>query len=190
MKKEKKILGLDLDGVIINQTPLKIKLAAERGYHLTPEQTPSDVIRSFLPPSVMREVERERYANPKVVLSASLMRGARKNLFRIKESGLPFYLITRRDFPELVVKLLKKRRLWPEIFDEKNTFFVERLEDKDAVAERIGLTHYVDDRVTVLDRMPSVAHRILFDQWGVFAEVERYPSFSTWGDLADYLLGA
>ncbi|MGV1005672.1 MAG: hypothetical protein ACOYEV_13105 [Candidatus Nanopelagicales bacterium] len=40
--------------------------------------------------------------------------------------------------------------------------FVRDRAEKDGVAARLGATDFVDDRISVLNQMPSVAHRYLF----------------------------
>jgi hypothetical protein len=43
-----------------------------------------------------------------------------------------------------------------------NVWFVRRREDKHDVCRRLGITHFVDDRVDVLTTLDTVAHRYLF----------------------------
>src|SRR3954452_3190791 len=40
--------------------------------------------------------------------------------------------------------------------------FVRERADKDPVCRRLGVTHFVDDRLSVLNLLPSVPHRYLF----------------------------
>lgn len=49
--------------------------------------------------------------------------------------------------------------------------FVSDRAEKDAVCAGLRVTHFVDDRLSVLNQMPSVAHRYLFT--GGMAEVRR-----------------
>jgi hypothetical protein len=43
-----------------------------------------------------------------------------------------------------------------------NIWFVRRREEKHDVCRRLGITHFVDDRVDVLTTLATVAHRYLF----------------------------
>ncbi len=45
---------------------------------------------------------------------------------------------------------------------EANLWFVEKRPEKAGICDHLDVTHFVDDRLDVLDPMTSVAHRILF----------------------------
>lgn len=46
--------------------------------------------------------------------------------------------------------------------DADHVHFVRHREDKEPVCRRLGVTHFVDDRVSVLTHLGSVPHRYLF----------------------------
>ena len=78
-QKEKIIIGFDMDGVIVNNTQPKIRLAKALGFKLLPEQTPSEIISKHLPLLVLRELQRNLYDNIETALTTPLMRGARRS---------------------------------------------------------------------------------------------------------------
>ncbi|MBI5421403.1 MAG: hypothetical protein HZA35_03815 [Parcubacteria group bacterium] len=44
-----KQFGFDMDGVIIDHTEMKMRLAKDFGFDLKPEETPADVLRTIMP---------------------------------------------------------------------------------------------------------------------------------------------
>lgn len=169
-----KIIGFDLDGVIIDHTALKLRLAAERGFGLKPEQTPSDIIKCVIPPPILDELKKALYHNPKIAYTSPLMAGAKNNLAKIKGRKIPYFLISRRKDAKVAVNLLKRRGLWPEYFNKNNSFFVLKPEDKNIKALELGITHYIDDEITVLEQLTDIKNKFLFDRFNVFKDAEHY----------------
>ena len=159
-QKEKIIIGFDMDGVIVNNTQPKIRLAKALGFKLLPEQTPSEIISKHLPLLVLRELQRNLYDNIETALTTPLMRGARGVLTAVKKSGFPYFLISRRRIPHIAQGILKKHGLWPYFFDEDNAFFVLEPEDKDVkpFSDVPALsTHHVPTDLSVADIAQVVA---------------------------------
>lgn len=135
--KHKKVIGLGLDGVIVDHTKLRIQLAKKRGFNLKPKDTPSDKLRSALPLPHRRLIQYFLYSHPLLALQAPLMPWARKGLEKLKQSKAPYYLISRRREPEIAIKLLRRHGLWPRYFHPKNALFVMHKEDKNKLAKKI-----------------------------------------------------
>lgn len=179
----KKILGFDLDGVIVDHTETKIKLAKKKGFALKKEDTPSDVIKSLIPEGLMRDIQHELYSKNS---DQPLIDGSLKTLKKIKSGGIKYYLISRRHegaAREMAVMIMKKRGLWPEIFNEQNVFFVNSPEEKNSTAESLAITHYVDDEENVLNKMTFVEGRILFDNFNTKKETP-YKKVSSWEEIS------
>ena len=158
----KKIIGFDLDGVIINHMPAKIKLAKEFGFNLKPKQTPSEIIEFIIKRPVLDQFLQTLYYDSRFFKTAFLMRGVKSGLSKLQENDLPFVLISRRHEPKATIIALKYHGLWPKFFNENNTFFVAKPEDKNVKAREIGVTHYVDDEASVLEKLVDVKNRFLF----------------------------
>ncbi|KKT81194.1 MAG: hypothetical protein A2925_01250 [Candidatus Yanofskybacteria bacterium RIFCSPLOWO2_01_FULL_44_22] len=188
-QKEKIIIGFDMDGVIVNNTQPKIRLAKALGFKLLPEQTPSEIISKHLPLLVLRELQRNLYDNIETALTTPLMRGARGVLTAVKKSGFPYFLISRRRIPHIAQGILKKHGLWPYFFDEDNAFFVLEPEDKDVKAAQLGVTHYIDDEVGVISKLNSVKCRFLFDQFNIFSHQPHYTKVTSWAEVKKRLFG-
>lgn len=182
-----KVIGFDMDGVIIDHTALRVKLAKDFGFTLRPEDTPSDVLRKLLPEDKRRAIQNAIYNIPETALRAGLMPGADEGLEKLTDAGLAFYLISRRKDPEIAIQLLSLHGLWPKYFNDKNSYFVEGAKEKDIEARRIGITHYTDDEAEVLTALQSVKNKILFDQYKKHL-AENFVLASSWSELTKLLL--
>ncbi len=184
----KKIIGFDLDGVIINHAPAKIKLAKELGFKLKPKQTQSEVIKTLINASTLKQIQKRLYHDLDIFKSTPLMKGAKSGLLKLKKNNLPFVLISRRSEPKIAVAALKYHGLWPKIFNENNTFFVAEPEDKNIKAREVGVTHYVDDETGVLEKLVDIKNRFLFDNLGAFKKMGGYIRVESWKELVEHFL--
>ena len=175
-------IGLDMDGVIIDHTLPKIRLAERYGITIAPEQTPSEIMRTLLPTDAWKELQRTLYGDPVIALESPVMRGARPALRELAKKQVPFSLISRRKDPEVAIALLKKHELWPTFFHEKNTFFVTAPEDKNVRAIELGVTHYLDDELKVLHVLNAVPNKYLFEKYEAFTNVS-YNTIRSWQEF-------
>jgi len=86
---DKKFIGLDLDGVILNHAPLKIKLARKFGFKLKPEETPSEIMETIVGEQVFDKLQIMAFSDPKFFNSAPLMPGVKLALVSLKKNNLP-----------------------------------------------------------------------------------------------------
>lgn len=178
-----------MDGVIIDNTKNKIKFARKLGFDLKPEETPADFIETIMPPDALHELRQFLYYNPDTALGADLIEGAEAGLAQIKESQIPYFLISRRKDGAIAKKLLQKRGLWPSFFNEQNAFFVNEPEDKDLKAIELGVNIYVDDQPSVLGKLLSVKKRFLFDRFGKFGDLPfEHVKIASWKELLSHLI--
>lgn len=185
---EKKIIGFDLDGVIINHAPAKVKLAKRFGLKLKLAQTQSEIIKKFFDKSTYSKFQQALYYDPKIFKKTPLMADVKLGLNTIKKNGLPFVLISRRRNPEATISILEHHGLWPGFFNDKNAFFVAEPEDKNIKAREIGVTHYVDDETGVLEKLVDVENCFLFDNLGVFKNTDSYIRVESWKELIEHFL--
>lgn len=178
-------IGFDLDGVIADHTVAKIKLAADLGWKIQPKDTPSEILKNSLPDNVLKKLQKSLYY--KIHSESFLMKGARETLSEIKSKNLPLFLISRRNSPTVAIEFLKKEKLWPDYFDENNSFFVVEKEDKDIKAKELGVSHYFDDETGVLEKLKSVENKFLFDNHNVFPKKDFYTKVSSWQEIKKQL---
>ncbi len=180
-------IGFDMDGVLIDHAGAKMLIADTFGITLAPEQTPSDIMRRVIPRDIWREIQQLLYDSEQYALRPPVMQGARPALQEITEKEIPFFLISRRKNPAVAVALLEKRGLWPLFFNEKNAFFVDAPEDKNVKALELGITHYLDDELRVLEVLADVENKFLFDKYGAFPDAESYSKIRSWKEFLEKL---
>ena len=184
----KRVIGLDLDGTILDHSENKIRLAREYGFELKPEQTVSGQFAKFVPRNVKDEIQNRLYTDPSVNIYTKLMPGALATLRKIKASGQPYYLISKRQ-TEVIVPILKRFYLWPELFNETNATFVDDMEHKVAPARELGITHYVDDHITTITGLLDfIPHKYLFDPYNVLPDNPAYERIHSWQEIGERLL--
>lgn len=181
-------IGFDMDGVIIDHAPVKIKVAKQFGFKLKPEETPSEIMETIIDNLTLQEIQRKLYHDSNFFKAAPLMPGARAGLIKLKRNKIPFVLISRRREPYLAISSLKHHGLWPRFFNENNAFFVAEPEDKNVKAKEVGVTHYVDDQVGVLEKLVDVENRFLFDNLRVFKNMRGYTRVKSWKELVEHFL--
>lgn len=184
---DKLVVGFDLDGVIIDHTQNKIRVAARYGVHLTPEETHSELMWKSVPKDIEEEIRNQIYDDTDEALSAPLMEGAFDALARLAELGVPYFLISRRKKPLHAVHLLERRGLWGHFFTPENAYFVGDPAAKNEVAERLGVTHYIDDETRVLKVMNAVPTKILFDRQDLFPLERTFDRARDWFELGAML---
>lgn len=182
------VVGFDLDGVIIDHTQNKMRIGTRYGITLCPEETHSEYMEKLFSREAYHEIQEQMYDDTDLALSAPLMEGAFGALASLCEHEIPYFLISRRKKPVHALHLLERRGLWGDYFTPENTFFVENMEDKDIIAQKLGVTHFIDDEARVLRLMPSVPHRILFDVRNLFPASPELTHVKNWSELS-YILG-
>ncbi len=185
---KKLVIGFDMDGVIINNYRNKISLAKKFGFDLKLEDTPAERFHAVVPEVILNQMRPLLYDDPETALKAETVQGAIDGLKRIRESGIPYFLISRRRNWAMAVRSLEHHDLWPRFFNQKNTFFVFEPEDKDERAKALGINLYIDDQPTVLEKLVSVENRILFDQFNLFGRPNfPHKKVSSWEELLPHI---
>lgn len=183
-----KIVGLDLDGVIIDHTANKIRLAAQYGYVLTPLETHAERMGDMLPEEVYRSIKSELYNQTDGADASPLMTGAYTGLATLKENGIPFYLISLQQNPMFAQHLVEIHGLWGNYFTPENIYFARNGHQKSRIASDLGVTHFVDDEVNILELMETVSRRVLFDAFNQYPKRDNLFSVTNWGQLTEFLL--
>lgn len=184
---KKPVIGFDMDGVIVDNADAKIRIAKIHGFELKLHHTPSEIIKTILPQIILEKLQKTLYDSPKFAFSTPLMRGVRGILADFSKKRVPIFLISRRKIPEVAIKILKKHSLWPQYFNKNNSFFVLHPEDKNTRAAQLGITHYIDDEMKVLNVLSSVPNKFLFDQFNVFNKATSYTKIKSWSEFKKHL---
>lgn len=184
---KKPVIGFDMDGVILDNADSKIEVAKKFGFTIKLSHTPSEILKKMMPQIVWEEFQNILYDHPKFAFSTPLMIGARSMVDKLTKKGIPIFLISRRKIPGIAIKILKKHTLWPKYFNEGNSFFVVHPKDKNRQAAKLGITHYIDDELKVINALSKVPNRFLFDQFNVFEKADNYTKIKSWSEFKKYL---
>jgi hypothetical protein len=183
MKEPRRIIGLDLDGTIVNHTANKLSLAADFGYALEPWQTSSNVMGRFMAKGHYDALRERLYGE--MTLSAPPMPGSLAAVARF--GGDALVISARREDNRDVVMHWLEHNGFLEHLRPDRVHFVGRSLDKAAFLPGLGVTAYVDDQVKVLRSLPEGVARFLFDEHDA---ADRYETDVTmriiraWEDLA------
>ena len=184
---KKTVIGFDMDGVILDNANSKITIAKKFGLAITLGHTPSEILKNLMPQVVWEEFQSILYNHPEFAFSNPLMRGVRSILAELAKKRVPIFLVSRRKIPEIAVKILKKHSLWPKYFNDANSFFVAHPKDKNTIAAKLGLTHYIDDELKIINVLSKVPNKFLFDQFGVFEKSNQYVKINSWTEFKKHL---
>ena len=181
-------IGFDLDGVIADYIQAKIYFADQLGFKLKPEQTQSEILRSLLPADKLLELKHHLFGDVANATKLPLIKGAKEGIKLMADSGIDFYLISRRKTPNIAIKLLKHHNLWPKYFNDQNSYFVSEPADKNVRARALGITHYIDDEHKVLEALIDVENRYLFDMLNNFEDNNWYARLKSWDEIIKYVV--
>ncbi|MDP3901732.1 MAG: hypothetical protein Q8Q37_02020 [bacterium] len=169
--RKKIVVGLDMDGVIIDSTVLKIAVAKKLGFNLRPDEAQPGMIEAVLPSAALNILRELVYFDPVAALKSLLVRGAKDGLDLLKKSDLEYFLISRRPQQDIAKQLLVKNKLWPDYFNSSNTFFVKDADAKNTKAAMLEVTHYLDDQPKVLEKLVNIPNKFLLDRFDNFANM-------------------
>lgn len=183
-------IGLDLDGVIIDHTLNKISLAKQRGYFLNPNQTSSEVMEKIVPLEVKRFIQKSVYG--RVGLSSKQMKNSKKVLKKITETFSVPYIISRRGITynqrKFAMCWLKNNCFFPPLLSDQ-IIFVDSDVKKNDMCKKLNINIYLDDKIKVLNNLPSVKCRVLFDPYGHYykSPPSNIKVVKTWQEFYDCL---
>ena len=184
---KKLIVGFDMDGVILDNADSKIKIAKKFGLTIKLGHTPSEILKTLMPQVVWEEFQNILYDHLRFAFSNPLMRGTRTTLEELTKKKIPIFLISRRKIPEIAIKILKRHSLWPKYFNDMNSFFVSHPKDKDTTASKLGVTHYIDDELKIINALASVPNKFLFDPVNAFKKADYYTKIRSWSEFKKHI---
>ena len=164
-KNSKKIIGLDLDGVIIDHGSNIVEVARMFGIRLRVFDTAIDILREKVGKDIYRKINNLVFDDPEILSTAPIFDGVEEGLDKIRASNQQYFLISRQKNPPLAVSNLKAKGLWNKYFNESNSFFLEEIEGKNIMTKKLGVTIYLDDQLRVLNQL-EVEKKFLFDPLG------------------------
>ena len=181
MNRKKFNIGLDLDGVIIDHTQNKIKVAKSFGFRVTAKKIQSEALKGILPEKEYKKLQRVIYN--KMTLDAPPTPLALGILQKLSQN-YKFFIISRRrkDNLNMVWCWFEKYKIF-KIIPKRNIIFVEKDGDKNFWCKKLKIKVYLDDKVKVLDLLSFVPWRIFFNPHKVLHN-KKYLEIKSWKEFS------
>lgn len=153
-------IGIDLDGVIIDHRPNKLRLAAGFGIPLEPWQANTNVMRNYVAGETYEAIQKPLYTH--LTLEAPPVKDAVECLKNLPGEA---YIISARDpsNQHFATEWLRARGLF-EVIPPERVIFCHRGQEKAGHCDRLGLSAFLDDKLSYLEYLSPEMHRVLFDE--------------------------
>jgi len=176
-------IGLDFDGVIVDHRPHKLRLAGALGFALEPWQANTNVMRGYLSEDAYRSVQKPLY--DELTVLAPPVAGALETLARLP--GELYVISARRPGNEVSARAWMEKNGLHAFVPKERVIFCATGRDKRDHVERLGLSLFLDDKISYLGHLPETMTRVLFDEDGIAARVAVPPEFEvvkSWAEFA------
>lgn len=176
-------IGIDFDGVIVDHRPHKLRLAGALGFMLEPWQANTNVMRDYLSEDAYRSVQKPLY--DELTVLAPPVAGALEALARLP--GELYVVSARRPENAVSAHAWMARNGLHAIVPKERVIFCATGRDKREHVERLGLSIFLDDKISYLGHLPADVRRVLFDEDGIAARVAVPPEFEvvkSWAEFA------
>ncbi len=161
--------GIDFDGVIVDHRPHKLRLAGEFGVALEPWQTNTNLLHAYMPDeATYRKLQEPLYGH--MTVAAPPIAGALEGLARLP--GEVYVISARRPGNEVSALEWMAKNGLHDIVPRERVIFCESGRDKRAHCERLGISMFLDDKLSYLGHLPETLSRVLFDDDGIAHRLE------------------
>jgi len=182
-------IGIDLDGVLIDHRDHKRQLAGEHGFELEPWQANSNVMDRHMPRDVYETLQEALYTRmtplaPPVADALAVLPKIRAEMYIIS-ARRPYSVRYAQEW-------LLKHRIYDSVPAER-IFFCGTGDEKRGYCERLGISIFLDDKVSVLDALPGKTKRVLFDEDDIARQLDvhnRLQIATTWQEFHDIVQAA
>jgi hypothetical protein len=166
--KRNRRIGLDLDGVIIDHTASKIRLVAEHGLRLEPWQTNTNIFGRLIGREVYRAIEGRLYGE--LTESSAPVAGALEHLALLPDDTC--IVSARNEISRGPAQRWLELHGVTSVIAPERIIFVGSGEEKLPELLRLGITDYLDDKLSVLRGLPSDIGRVLFDEYRLSSKLD------------------
>jgi 5'(3')-deoxyribonucleotidase len=159
--KNKKRIGFDIDGVLLDHKKHRTMLARRMGYLDVTEKMSAEEVKSMMDKKDDKKRQDLQYG--RLTLKTPATKGAARVLKKLGKV-YDIYVISARkpgDNRKYALRMLKKYFDFPE---EKINFVIHNFQ-KGFVARRLGLSIFIDDNKKSFYLMPQGVKKILFDEY-------------------------
>ena len=161
--------GIDFDGVIVDHRAHKLRLAGELGVALEPWQANSNLMHEFMPDEeTYRKLQEPLYGA--MTVEAPAIAGALEGLANLP--GEVYVISARRPANEASALGWMTKNGLLDIIPRERVIFCEGGRDKRGHCERLGVSMFLDDKLSYLGHLPPTLKRVLFDDDGIAHRLE------------------
>lgn len=161
--------GIDFDGVIVDHRPHKLRLAGELGIALEPWQTNTNLLHAYMPSEeAYRKLQEPLYGA--MTVDAPAVAGALEALARMP--GEAYVISARRPGNEASALAWMAKNGLHDVIPRERVIFCESGRDKRVHCERLGISMFLDDKLSYLGHLPETLTRVLFDDDGIAHRLE------------------
>jgi len=161
--------GIDFDGVIVDHRPHKLRLAGELGLSLEPWQTNTNLMHEFMPDEeTYRRLQEPLYGA--MTVDAPAIAGALEGLARLP--GEVYVISARRPANEASARAWMAKNGLHEIVPRERVIFCQGGREKGYHCSRLGISMFLDDKLSYLGHLPKGLSRVLFDDDGIAHRLE------------------
>lgn len=153
-------IGLDLDGVIIDHTHNKIRLARSFGFNIKKEQTPSEIFKNIIPHRTCNQIKKRLYGL--LSLKARPVPSALWGIKKLKNLGCKLFIISKRRNARIAMAWLQGHNVL-NVIPRRNVFFRRSENQKGALAKKLNLDIFLDDETKVLKKFKHTPNLVLFN---------------------------
>lgn len=177
-------IGIDLDGVIIDHTQNKIKIAESLKFKIKAKETQSEVLKKFLPKD--KYIKLQKIIYNEITLNAPPMFLVFKTLENLSKN-YKLFIISKRENNKsgLAWNWLKKYKIF-KIIPKENIIFVTTAEDKNFWCKKLNIKIYLDDKIGILDILYSVPYKIFFNPHKILHN-KKYLEINSWQEFPKLL---
>lgn len=176
-------IGLDLDGVIVDHTRNKIRVAKSLGFLVREDQAHEAILKQLMPEKRYRELQERVYGA--MSLGAKPVPSAKTTIRRLARKGHDLFIVSRRGENAPGALLWIKRHRVLDSVPRRNVIFVSADAGKAPEVEKLGIEIFLDDKPTVLSYLETITHPVLFNNFRIninsagYAEVHSWKEFFT-----------
>ncbi len=187
---KKKIIGIDFDNTIINYINVFKKLLKKNkipfGKKLNKEIFKKKIIKKYNE-NFYTKIQSEIYG--KNIFYARKFKNLNRNLNYLQKRHHLILISHKTKYPIIgqKVNLRKKALMWlnennlygsKKIFNKKNVFFEETIEQKIKKIKKLKCDYFIDDLNLILDRLPNSIGKIKFG-----SKSKKYKYFLNWKNI-------
>ena len=174
-------IGLDLDGVIVDHTAHKMRVAKTLGFAVRENQTHEAILKQLMPEEKYRALQAKVYGS--MSMSATPIISAKRTIRRLAREGHDLFIVSRRGENAQDALLWLKRHRVLDSVARRNITFVNADAGKAPAVKQYGIEIFLDDKPSVLDYLAAITHPVFFNNLKVNINSAQYTEVHSWEEF-------